>query len=70
MPGIVLCIVHPIGRVTELSSMFSTQFTQKLQMSNKDGANNLDDLHNRIDDMIFHMTTTLFRPYFVHVGFP
>jgi hypothetical protein len=49
--------------------VFNTIHT-KLQMSNEDGANNVIDLQDRIDDIIFHMMATSFRPYFVHVGFP
>ncbi len=48
--------------------VFNTIHT-KLQMSNEDGANNVEDLHNRIYDIIFHMMATSYRPYFVHVGF-
>jgi hypothetical protein len=48
--------------------VFNTIHT-KLQMLNKDGASNVEDLHDRIDDIVFHMTATSYRPYFVHVGF-
>ena len=50
--------------------VFNTIHT-KLQMSNKiTGATTLDDLRDKLDDIILHMSTTSFRPYFVHVGFP
>ena len=49
--------------------VFNTIHT-KLQMSNEImGATTLDDLRDKLDDIIFHMSTTSFRPSFVHVGF-
>lgn len=50
--------------------VFNTIHT-KLQMANEiTGATTLDDLRDKLDDIIFHLSTTSFRPYFVHVGFP
>ena len=50
--------------------VFNTIHTS-LQMSNEiTGASTLDDLRDKLDDIIFRMVTTSFRPYFVHVGFP
>ena len=50
--------------------VFNTIHTS-LQMSNEiTGASTLDDLRDKLDDIIFCMVTTSFRPYFVHVGFP
>jgi len=41
----------------------------KLQMD-YDGVDNVQDLRNKLDNIIFHLVDAGFRPYFVHVGFP
>ena len=41
----------------------------KLQMDD-DGASDLDELMQKLDDIIFVMVDASFYPYFYHVGFP
>lgn len=49
--------------------VFNTIHTM-LQMDEDNGVETIDDLELEIDDIIFDLVDTSFRPYFVHVGFP